>query len=631
MSEVTDQYQRASDQRFGRFRIRVGQLPPGDVDGLPHRVGPFMRFFIRQAWPLLLAVMALGAAVALLDVMIPYLVGRFVDVLTSDLPDAEKQEQIWWLLGIAVFVLAMNPLLHAVQIPLQFRLFIGRFSNIVRRQCHRYTLGHSVSFFHNDYAGRIANKIAQTGRSLREFINGFIGAVWYVATFALLALWLMLQANPWLLVPMGLWMCGYFIALGRTVPRVKTLSANASDQASRVVGRLVDIYNNITTAKLFARSRDEDGYVLAALRDSTRALTRLVTTIGKLVFTLHTLNAALLISLLSLSVWLWGRGNLTVGSIAMVMPLANQITGMAHWIMWEVTDMFENLGTVEDGVHTFARPRHVLDRPDAGELVIRPGGGEVVFDHVTFHYGKGGGVIEDLNLTIPAGQKVGLVGRSGAGKSTLVSLLLRFHDLEGGSIRIDGQDTAAVTQASLRRHIAMVTQEPSLLNRSIRENIRYGRADATEEEVIEAARRAHAHEFITELQDAYGNRGYDAVAGERGVKLSGGQRQRIAIARVILENAPILVLDEATSALDSEIEAAIQEEIGSLMEGRTVIAIAHRLSTIQRMDRLIVMDEGRVIEDGHHEELLAANGHYARLWRMQSGGFLRDVDQPTSG
>jgi ATP-binding cassette subfamily B multidrug efflux pump len=421
-----------------------------------------------------------------------------------------------------------------------------------------------------------------------------------------------------------LWFVGYVLILRVFVPHMRDRSHDMSEARSVLTGRIVDAYTNILTVKLFARARDEDAYVRHAVDEHTglfHASLRLNTLFA---LSLSTLNALLVVSTGGLAILLWTRGVVAVGTVAMALPLAWQIVNVAGWVAWQVTAIFENIGVVQEGMTTIARPIALTDRADATPLAVSRG--EVKFENVRFGYGRESGLIDGLTLTVRAGEKIGLVGRSGAGKSTLVNLLLRFFDLEDGLILIDGQDIAGVTQESLRAQISVVTQDTSLLHRSIRDNIRYGRAEASEAEIVAAARLAHADEFIGELEDWKGRRGYDAQVGERGVKLSGGQRQRIAIARVILKNAPILVLDEATSALDSEVEAAIQASLGTLMAGRTVIAIAHRLSTIAQMDRLVVLDRGRIVEQGSHDELLRRNGHYAALWRRQSGGFI-DADE----
>jgi ATP-binding cassette subfamily B multidrug efflux pump len=493
-------------------------------------------------------------------------------------------------------------------------------TNLVRWQTHRFVLRQSISFFANDFAGRIASKIIQTGPSLRESVVQIIDAVWFVTMFAVSALVIFAQADWRLACPLALWILAYVATLRHFVPQIRDRSAVMSEVRSVLTGRIVDSYTNIQTVKLFASPEREDDYARAALAEHTATFlseTRLITLMNA---TVTILNSILIMGTGSLAVWLWLNGAVTLGAIALASGLAIRISNMSGWIMWEAIGIFENMGTVQECMGTIARPHSLVDRPAASAL--KASRGAIRFENVRFHYGKAAGVIDNLSFAIEPGEKVGLVGRSGAGKSTLVQLLMRFYDVEGGRILIDGQDVAAVTQDSLRGQIGMVTQDTSLMHRSVAENIRYGRPDAPMEEVVAAAKRAHAHEFVLGLSDPHGRAGYAAYVGERGVKLSGGQRQRIAIARVLLKNAPILVLDEATAALDSEVEAAIQESLYALMEGKTVIAIAHRLSTIAAMDRLIVLDKGRIAEAGTHGELRTRDGIYASLWRRQSGGFL---------
>ncbi|HEX7006545.1 MAG TPA: ABC transporter ATP-binding protein, partial [Alphaproteobacteria bacterium] len=474
-------------------------------------------------------------------------------------------------------------------------------------------------FFQNDFAGRIANRVMHTGPALRESIVASTNAVWYILVYGTGAIALLASNDAVLTVPIVLWFAGYCVLLRVFVPRLRNRSRDLSEVRSSLTGRVVDSYTNILTVKLFARPRDEDAFVRAAVDAHTAAFRRQLRLITLFGLSLGTLNALMVVGTAGVAVALWIRGQVEIGTVAMALPLSWQIANIAGWVAQSVTSIFENVGVVQDGMRSIAVPRQMQDPPDAGTLEIQRG--RVRFENVHFGYGTERGVLHGIDLEVAPGERVGLVGPSGAGKSTLVNLLLRFYTLEAGRITIDGQDITRITEESLRRHIAMVTQDTSLLHRSIRDNIRYGRPEAADEEVVEAARRAHALEFIETLEDWQGRRGFDAHVGERGVKLSGGQRQRIAIARVILKDAPILVLDEATSALDSEVEAAIQEQLDGLMKGRTVIAIAHRLSTIARMDRLVVLDHGRIVEEGSHAALLARNGAYARLWRRQSGAF----------
>jgi len=497
-------------------------------------------------------------------------------------------------------------------------------TNRIRWQNHRYVMRQSLGFFQNDYAGRIANRIMQTSASLRESAVQIIDAIWYVAIYTGSAIVLFARADFWLAAPLVLWLFAYVGTLTYFVPRTKERSWRQSEARSKLMGRIVDGYSNILTLKLFAHTRREEAYVADAMSEQIqrmRQMTRLTTAMDA---SITILNGFLIVGTSALAIWLWSQGKVTVGAIALSTGLVIRINNMSGWIMWVVNGIFENVGTVQDGITTISQPRAVQDREGAMPLEVT--NGAVRFEHIHFHYGKQGGVIAGLDLSVRAGEKIGVVGPSGAGKSTLVNVLLRLYDLEDGRILIDGQDIALVTQESLRSQIGVVTQDTSLLHRSIRDNLLYGRPDASEAQIQQAVRKARADEFIPQLSDGEGRHGYDALVGERGVKLSGGQRQRIAIARVLLKDAPILVLDEATSALDSEAEAAIQDSLDILMQGKTVIAIAHRLSTIARMDRLVVLDKGRIVESGTHAELIAHEGLYARLWRRQTGGFVAAED-----
>ena len=496
-------------------------------------------------------------------------------------------------------------------------------TNLIRWQSHWYVVRQSWSFFQNDFAGRVANRILQTGPSLRDSVVVATNAVWYIVVYGGSAMAVLARSDIRLALPVAIWFVFYIILLKFFVPRMRERSRATSEMRSVLTGRIVDSYTNILTVKLFARPRDEDAYIRATVDEHTeifRKQQRLMTLFSLM---LSTMNASLVVAMGAAAVWMWTVGQINVGTVAMALPLAWQIAAMSGWVASSVTGIFENVGAVQDGMKSIAVPRQMRDRDYATALSVTQG--EVRFEDAYFGYGTERGVLHGINLRIAPGERIGLVGPSGAGKSTMVNLLLRFFELDSGRILIDGQDIAGVTQETLRANIAMVTQDTSLLHRSIRDNIRYGRPDATDEEITEATRLAHALDFIMTLEDWQGRKGFDAHVGERGVKLSGGQRQRIALARVILKNAPILVMDEATSALDSEVEAAIQEQLDTLMEGRTVIAIAHRLSTIARMDRLIVMDQGRIVEIGTHTELLAQNGPYARAWHRQSGGFVADL------
>ncbi len=579
----------------------------------------FYWHYARQARGLLAALFCAGFLVAVLDSLIPVFIGRVVTLVSTHAPGDLMAEAGPQLLGMALVMLLLRPAALCLQNLITNQAITPGLSNLIRWQNHWHVVRQSWSFFQNDFAGRIANRIIQTGPSLRESVVAATNAVWYILVYGTSAVVLLASSDPKLAVPILLWFVGYAVMLRTFVPRLRDRSRETSEFRSALTGRVVDSYTNIVTVKLFARSRDEDAFVRQAVDEHTDAFRRQVRLITLFGLSLSTLNASMVVGTGAIAVWLWVEGRISVGAVAMALPLTWQIANIAGWVAQNVTSIFENVGTVQDGMKSIAVQRQMPDRPDAKTLEVTRG--KVQFEDVSFGYGTSRGVLHGIELTIQPGERVGLIGHSGAGKSTLVNLLLRFHDVEGGRILIDGQDIAGVTQESLRGHISMVTQDTSLLHRSIRDNIRYGRPSASEDEIRDAARRAHALEFIETLEDWNGRRGFEAHVGERGVKLSGGQRQRVALARVILKNAPILVLDEATSALDSEVEAAIQEQLDDLMKGRTVIAIAHRLSTIARMDRLIVLDHGRVVEQGTHSELLAAGGAYARLWRMQSGGF----------
>jgi len=604
-------------RRFERlidpFRDVPERMPPSDVVR-------FYVYYLRQVWPVFLALLVVGLIVALIEVALFSYLGRIVDLAQGTAPadffTQHGRELIW----MAVVALILRPVFNGLHDMLVHQSINPSMTNLIRWQNHRYVLKQSLGFFQNDFAGRIAQRIMQTGNSLRDSAVQVVDAIWHVVIYTVSALVLFAEADWRLMIPLVLWVIGYVGALGYFVPQVKRRSVEASDSRSKLMGRIVDGYTNITTLKLFAHTRQEEDYAREAIDDQTRKAQRAGRVVTSMDVTITVFNGLLIAGTTGLALWLWTQSLISVGAIALATGLVIRINNMSGWIMWVVGGIFENVGQVQDGMQTIALPRQVNDQADAKPLVVSRG--EVRFDQVAFSYGKGGGLISGLDLTVRPGEKIGLVGPSGAGKSTLVNLLLRLYDLEGGRILIDGQDIAQVTQESLRAQIGMVTQDTSLLHRSIRDNLLYGRPDASEAELQDAIQKARASEFIPQLSDAEGRTGLDAHVGERGVKLSGGQRQRIAITRVLLKDAPILILDEATSALDSEVEAAIQESLETLMQGKTVIAIAHRLSTIARMDRLVVLEHGRVVESGSHAELLAHGGLYARLWRHQTGGFV---------
>ncbi len=616
--------QDATDSMFALFERLLRPTDTPEHPEPPAGLIAFFWHFARQARWLFAALFVIEMLQALTDSAVPWFMGRIVTLVTTVAPDRFLGLTWPMLTGMGVVVLVARPLVALARYLITNQAIAAPFTSLIRWQAHWHVVRQSWAFFQNDFAGRISNRVMQTGAAVRSTLTASVTALWYILVYGVTAIGMMAAADLWLTVPILMWFAGYVGLLGYFVPRMRQRSKVNSEARSALMGRIVDSYTNILTVKLFARPRDEDLYIRDAIERHMRlfmSAQRLMTVFGTL---LNVLNALLIVGAGALALLLWRFGAVEVGAIAMVLPLTLQLTNMSRQIASQITDIFEDVGVVQEGMMTIAQPLRLIDAADAVPLVVREG--RIAFEDVRFGYGRQTGVLQDFNLRIAPGEKIGLIGRSGAGKSTVVNLLLRFFDLESGRILIDGQDIAQATQESLRAQISVVTQDTSLLHRSIRENIRYGRPDATEAEIVEAARLAHADEFIPILEDWRGNHGFDAHVGERGVKLSGGQRQRIAIARVILRNAPILVLDEATSALDSEIEAAIQSSLDTLMGGKTVIAIAHRLSTIARMDRLVVLDRGRIVEQGSHAALLRLDGHYAALWRRQSGGFLDAAD-----
>ena len=611
---------------FFESRVRPTELPRSAP---PAGLFAFYWHFVRQTRGLYLTMFATGLVVALIDTLIPVFIGKLVTLMQASDRAAAFSAAAPMLLGMATVVLIGRPLSLLADSLVRNNAVVPSVTSMIRWQSHWHVVRQSWPFFQNDFAGRIANRVMQTSNSVRESVVSSIRALWYIAIYGVSSLLLMASADWRLAVPTMFWFAGYVFFLRYFVPRMRDRAKTSSELRSMVMGRVVDSYTNILTVKLFARARDEDQYVREVIDEHSGAIAEHMRVTTRFMGTLAVMNALLLVSTATIGVVLWATGQVSAGIVATALPLAWQIANVAGWVSWEVTGIFENVGVVQEGMETIAVPHTLTDKPGARALDCSRG--EIRIEHLTFTYGRNDGkrVLDELNLAIRPGERVGLVGRSGAGKSTLVNLLLRFHEVETGSIRIDGQDIGHVTQESLRAAIGMVTQDTSLLHRSIAANIGFGRPGATHDEIVAAARKAQAHDFIVELEDWKGRTGYEAHVGERGVKLSGGQRQRIAIARVVLKDAPILVLDEATSALDSEVELAIQEQLLGLMEGKTVIAIAHRLSTIARMDRLIVLDQGRIVEQGTHDELLQRGGHYALLWRHQSGGFLPHDPLPT--
>jgi ATP-binding cassette subfamily B multidrug efflux pump len=594
---------------------------PAPRETPPNRVWAFYFYFLRQAWPSFLGLMFVGLISALLEVVLFDFLSRIIDLTRDTTPErffSEHSGELIWMLVVAMI---LRPLFIALHDLLIHQNINPSMSSMILWQNHNHILRQSLRFFQNDFSGRIAQRITQTGNALRDSAVQAVDAIWHVLIYAIGSMVLFAEADWRLMIPLLVWIVAYAISLAYFVPRIKNRSVAASNANSRLMGCIVDGYTNILTLKLFAHKNLEQDYARAALQEQThkaQLTSRLVTSMDVVI---STLNGLLIVATTALALWLWTENIITVGAIALATGLMLRLVNMSGWIMWVVNGIFSNIGMVQDGLETLTQPVSVTDEPNAPELVVSQG--EIRFEHAKFNYiREGTPLIPDFNLVIKPGERIGLVGPSGSGKSTLVNLLLRLYNLDGGRILIDGQDISQVSQQSLRAQIGMITQDTALLHRSIRDNLLYGKPDATEEELEHAIKRAHADQFIPFLTDDQGRTGLDAHVGERGVKLSGGQRQRIAIARVLLKDAPILIMDEATSALDSEVEAAIQENLNTLMKGKTVIAIAHRLSTIVKMDQLVVMKEGQIVELGNHEELQTEQGLYSRLWRHQTGGFV---------
>lgn len=610
---------------FSFFERLIDPFPDQVPSQPPKGLFAFCRYFTHGLEPWLLLMALLTALTAISEALLFGVLGKVVDWLSSSDPSTFLSDSWGTIVVMSVFILVLIPLLTSLHSLVVHQTLMGNFPMLVRWMAHRYLLNQSYGFFQNEFSGRIATKVMQTALAVRESVMKLLDVLLFVVIYVVTLFILIANADMRLCLPLLCWLVLYIGLQRYFVPKLKHISQIQADSRSMMTGRIVDSYTNIVTLKLFSHSSRESKYIKEGMNDFLNTVHPQMRLATALNISLWTINMLQVFATVALGIYLWIDDAVTPGAIAIVVSLAIRLSGMSHWIMWEMSNLFENLGTVQDGINTLSIPQMVLDKENAKELKVKSG--DIDFKDVDFSYlgadkAVAQTVFNQLNFSIAAGEKVAIVGRSGAGKSTLINLLLRFFDLQGGVISINGQDISQVKQESLRANIAVVTQDTSLLHRSVRENIMFGNPAATEEEMIAAAKKAEAHEFILKLRDVAGRTGYDAHVGERGVTLSGGQRQRIAIARVVLKDAPILVLDEATSALDSEVESTIQKSLYQLMEGKTVIAIAHRLSTIAAMDRLIVFDQGEIIEQGSHNELLKTKGVYSQLWGHQSGGFL---------
>lgn len=609
---------------LGFFERLISPFPSENPEQAPSTLFAFCRHYAKGMEIQLFCMSILTASLAVLEVSLFSFMGQLVDWLVTKNKATLLADEGATLLVYSLLLLLVMPVLTFIHAAIIHQTLLGNFPMSIRWQAHRYLLKQDMAFYQNDFAGRIATKVMQTSLAVREAVMKLLDVMVYVVVYFSAMLFLVASADWRLVLPLLAWLAFYIAIQCYFIPRLKQVSAEQSDARSTMTGRIVDSYTNITTVKLFSHSQRESEYAKQGMRGFLTTVylqMRLATGLSVLV---QCINYAVVFAIAALSIQLWVDDAVSVGAIAIAISLALRLNGMSQWIMWEMSALFEAIGTAIDGMNTLSKPLGIVDNKDASALQVSKA--EIHFDRVSFDYGKQIGVINALDLHIKPGEKIGLVGRSGAGKSTLVNLLMRFYDLAEGAIYIDGQDISQFTQDSLREQIAMVTQDTALLHRSVRENVLYGHPDASEQAMIEACKQAKAHDFILNLEDLNGRRGYDAVVGERGITLSGGQRQRIAIARVLLKDAPILLLDEATSALDSEVEAAIQDNLNALMKKKTVIAIAHRLSTIASLDRLIVLEHGEIVEQGSHDELIAAGGIYAQLWRHQSGGFINKID-----
>jgi ATP-binding cassette subfamily B multidrug efflux pump len=594
-----------------------------ETDTPPQKLWPFMMVYSQPFKQVFWYAGIMSVIVAVVEIWLISYMGRVVDILQGD-PALVWQTYGTEFLIVSLFILFIRPIMQGIDVALLNNTILPNFGTLIRWRAHKHVLRQSVGWFENDFAGRIANRIMQTPPAAGEAVFQVFDAITFSLAYVIGSAILLANADPRLALPLVIWLGLYAMLVVWTVKRVGPASQASSDARSTVTGRVVDAYTNIHSVKMFSHGPQEMDYAKDAIENARTTFQTEMRIFTIMDVTLVMLNGLLIIGVVGGAIWLWSVGEASVGIVAATTALVLRLNAMTAWIMWALTSFFRQLGVVKEGMETISQPITLVDQVDAQPLKFDEG--RIEIDQLTHHYGRQTGGLDTVSLQIEPGQKIGLIGRSGAGKSTLVKLLLRFYDADSGRILIDDQDIAKVTQDSLRARIGMVQQDSSLLHRSVRDNIRYGRPDATEEEVIAAAKQAEAHEFILDLADAEGREGYDAQVGERGVKLSGGQRQRITLARVMLKDAPILLLDEATSALDSEVEAAIQETLYGMMAGKTVIAIAHRLSTIAQMDRILVLDQGRIVEDGTHDALLSKGGLYADFWARQSGGFLNAED-----
>lgn len=593
-----------------------------DAQTPPRGLWAFCFYYTRGVWEWLFCMAFFTALIAVMEVLLFGFLGNVVDWLSAETPQTFLHNQGPKFFFIGFVILVLLPLTVAMHSLFLHQTLLGNYPMRIRWRLHNYLLGQSLTYFQNEFAGRLATKLMQTSLAVRETILKLLDVLNYVIVYFIGTLILVALADWRLMLPFLGWLGIYGLMMWYFIPRLQAASVAQADARSMMTGRVVDSYTNIMTVKLFSQNAREANYAKHAFAEFQQTVYRQMRLVSLFSILVYFVNCLLLFAVGFIGILLWYHGMILVGAVAVCIGLALRLNGMAQWIMWEMSALFENIGVVEDGARSLSVPRQILDRPKARQLQVKKGA--INFDKVTFHYGREKGVMDSLSLKVKAGQKLGIVGRSGAGKSTLISLLLRFHDVESGRIEIDGQDIAKVSQESLRANIGVVAQDTGLLHRSLRDNLRYGNEEADEAAIMRAVEQAEAGDFIDQLADYRGKTGLEAYVGERGAKLSGGQRQRIAIARVMLKDAPILVLDEATSALDSEAEFAIQENLVKLMQGKTVLAIAHRLSTIAAMDRLIVMDKGKIVEDGTHETLLAKGGIYAGLWKRQAGGMLGD-------